>query len=94
MVVTRKVFHGTHRGPMQGIPPTGRSIEILVIDIVRVADGKIAEHWNCVDHLGLLAQLVHSHSMVPGGLEVMSKTTRLTSGTSLTMRLDRRASRS
>jgi len=24
---------------------------------VRVADGQIVEHWNCVDRLGLLAQL-------------------------------------
>src|SRR5215831_3045674 len=36
----------------------------------------------------------YSHSIVPGGLEVMSKTTRVTAGTSLTMRLDKRASRS
>jgi hypothetical protein len=28
-----------------------------VIDIVRVQDGRIVEHWNCVDRLGLLAQL-------------------------------------
>ena len=56
-VVTRKVFHGTHRAPFQGIEPTGREVEIHVIDIVRVADGRIVEHWNCVDRLGLLAQL-------------------------------------
>jgi predicted ester cyclase len=56
-VVTRKVFTGTHSGPFQGIPPTGRDVEIHVIDIVRVADGRIVEHWNCVDRLGLLAQL-------------------------------------
>jgi predicted ester cyclase len=56
-VVTRKVFHGTHLGPFQGIAPTGREVEIHVIDIVRVADGRIVEHWNCVDRLGLLAQL-------------------------------------
>jgi predicted ester cyclase len=56
-VVTRKVFHGTHLGSFQGIPPTQRPVEILVIDIVRVADGKIVEHWNCVDRLGLLTQL-------------------------------------
>ena len=56
-VVTRKVFHGTHLGAFQGIQPTGRSVEIHLIDIVRVADGKIVEHWNCVDRLGLLAQL-------------------------------------
>jgi predicted ester cyclase len=56
-VVTRKVFHGTHRGPFQGIEPTGREVEINLIDIVRLADGQIVEHWNCVDRLGLLAQL-------------------------------------
>jgi predicted ester cyclase len=57
MVVTRKVFHGTHTGPFQGIEPTGRDVEIGVIDIVRVRDGRIVEHWNCVDRLGLLIQL-------------------------------------
>ncbi len=56
-VVTRKVFTGTHRGPFQGVEPTGREVEIHVIDIVRVADSKIVEHWNCVDRLGVLAQL-------------------------------------
>jgi len=56
-VVTRKVFTGTHLGSFQGIAPTGREVEIHVIDIVRVAGGRIVEHWNCVDRLGLLAQL-------------------------------------
>jgi predicted ester cyclase len=56
-VVTRKVFTGTHLGSFQGIEPTGREVEIHVIDIVRVADGRIVEHWNCVDRLGLLSQL-------------------------------------
>ena len=37
--------------------PTGREVEIHVIDIVRVEAGRIVEHWNCVDRLGLLAQL-------------------------------------
>lgn len=56
-VVTRKVFRGTHSGSFQGIEPTGAAVEIHVIDIVRVRDGRIVEHWNCVDRLGLLAQL-------------------------------------
>jgi steroid delta-isomerase-like uncharacterized protein len=56
-VVTRKVFHGTHKGDLWGIPATGREVEILVIDIVRIRDGKIAEHWNVVDQLGLMRQL-------------------------------------
>jgi predicted ester cyclase len=56
-VVTRKVFRGKHSGSFQGIEPSGADVEIHVIDIVRVHDGKIVEHWNCVDRLGLLAQL-------------------------------------
>jgi predicted ester cyclase len=56
-VVTRKVFRGTHRGAFNGIEPTGADVEIHVIDIVRVDEGRIVEHWNCVDRLGLLAQL-------------------------------------
>jgi predicted ester cyclase len=56
-VVTRKLFRGTHQAPFQGIEPTGREVEIHVIDIVRVSNDQIVEHWNCVDRLGLLAQL-------------------------------------
>lgn len=36
----------------------------------------------------------YSHSMVPGGLDVMSRTTRLTSATSLVMRVEMRSSTS
>jgi predicted ester cyclase len=56
-VMTRKVFRGVHTGEFAGIPPTGREVEIHVIDIVRIVDGRIAEHWNIVDRLGLMAQL-------------------------------------
>ena len=57
LVVTRKVFRGTHRGELMGIPPTGRAVEIHVIDIIRLQDGRIVEHWGVVDRLGLLQQL-------------------------------------
>jgi predicted ester cyclase len=56
-VVTRKVFHGTHRGELMGIAPTGREVQIEVIDIVRIEGGQIVEHWNVVDRLALLQQL-------------------------------------
>jgi steroid delta-isomerase-like uncharacterized protein len=56
-VVTRKVFHGTHEGELMGIPATGREVEIHLIDIVRVAEGRIVEHWNVVDLLGVMRQL-------------------------------------
>ena len=56
-VVTRKTLRGTHQGDLMGIPPTGRTVDIDVIDIVRVKAGRITEHWNNVDRLGLMRQL-------------------------------------
>jgi predicted ester cyclase len=56
-VVTRKVFHGVHDGDFLGIPPSGRDVQIAVIDIVRLSGGRIAEHWNVVDQLGLMRQI-------------------------------------
>ena len=57
LVVTHKVFRGTHVGEFLGVEPTGREVAIKVIDIVRIADGRIIEHWNVVDLFGALAQL-------------------------------------
>ena len=56
-VVTRKTFRGTHRGELLGIAPTDREVAWDVIDIVRVRDGLMVEHWNVVDAYGLMAQL-------------------------------------
>ena len=56
-VVTRKTLRGTHKGDLMGIPPTGKTVDIEVIDIMAVKDGQITDHWNLVDQLGLLKQL-------------------------------------
>lgn len=56
-VVTRKTFLGTHTGDFMGIPATGRDVAWDVIDIVRVRDDKMVEHWNVVDALTLMQQL-------------------------------------
>ena len=56
-VVCRLTWHGTHQGKFMGIPPTGKHETFTSIDIVRLADGKFVEHWNVVDHLGMLQQL-------------------------------------
>jgi steroid delta-isomerase-like uncharacterized protein len=56
-VATRKTFRGTHRGEFLGMAPTGRAISFDVVDFVRIENGRIAEHWNVVDLMGLLQQL-------------------------------------
>jgi predicted ester cyclase len=48
---------GTNRGPFMGNPPTGRSMSIDVLDVVRIKAGRIVEHWGVPDHLSLMEQL-------------------------------------
>jgi predicted ester cyclase len=48
---------GTNDGPFMGNPPTGRSMEVDVFDVIRVVDGRMVEHWGCPDRLGALLQL-------------------------------------
>ena len=57
MVWARNRAHGVNTGSVMGHPPTGRPMEIDVIDIVRMEAGKVVEHWGVPDQLGLLIQL-------------------------------------
>jgi steroid delta-isomerase-like uncharacterized protein len=56
-VVVRTTFHGTHKGDLMSIPPTGKQATTTGISIFRVANGKALEHWANSDDLGLLQQL-------------------------------------
>ena len=64
MTAQRILFTGTHTGPFRGLPPTGRTIRLHAIEINRMADGKIAEHWFQMDALTLFDQL--GLKVVPG----------------------------
>jgi len=46
---------GTATGPFFG-PPSGRPVDITVVDIARIVDGRIVEHWGVPDRFALLAQ--------------------------------------
>jgi predicted ester cyclase len=56
-VVLRWTFRGTHRGPLRGIPPAGRTVEWTGVDIYTVAAGQIADLVRAADTLALLQQL-------------------------------------
>jgi steroid delta-isomerase-like uncharacterized protein len=56
-IVVRWTNRGTHVGEFAGIPATGRPFTIAGIDIYRVADEQLCEHWHVIDQLGMLAQL-------------------------------------
>ncbi|WP_084216312.1 ester cyclase [Pseudonocardia spinosispora] len=57
LVTTFKIYRGTHRGPFLGIAPTGLSFEIETVDVMRVVDGRITEHWGVANLLKMLTQL-------------------------------------
>jgi len=46
---------GTATGPFFG-PPSGRRLDFTVIDVARVVDGRIVEHWGVPDRFAMLAQ--------------------------------------
>jgi steroid delta-isomerase-like uncharacterized protein len=56
-VVARWSSSGRHSGEFLGIPPTGRDYTISGIDIHRLENGRIVEHWHVVDQLSQLQQL-------------------------------------
>lgn len=56
-VVVRFDFHGTHKGALMGIPPTGKTVAFEGIIIYRLAEGKIIDHWMQTDSVSLLQQL-------------------------------------
>jgi predicted ester cyclase len=56
-VWARSRARGVNTRPFMGRPPTGKEIEIDVIDIIRFRDGKMVEHWGVADRLGLIQQL-------------------------------------
>ncbi|WP_030244081.1 ester cyclase [Streptomyces sp. NRRL S-350] len=57
LVVEHFTAHGTHRGELLGVAPSGRPLSLPGINIFRVRDGRIVERWGRLDDLGLLRQL-------------------------------------
>ncbi len=56
-VAYRWSMSGTHSGVFMGIAPTGRFVHTSGIDIWRVEDGLLVEHWGMFDAVGLLEQI-------------------------------------
>jgi predicted SnoaL-like aldol condensation-catalyzing enzyme len=48
---------GTHKGTWIGMPPTGNKLNFDVVDMFRLQDGMIAEHWDVADTLNLFTAI-------------------------------------
>ena len=62
LVAVRWTARGTNTGTGNGLPATGKRLEIEGTTIFRIGKGKIVEEWNSIDELGLMRQL----GIVPG----------------------------
>ena len=57
IVAFRAIVRGTHRAAFGGFPPTGKQIVFQGMDFIRIADGKMAELWNCQQSLEFVLQM-------------------------------------
>jgi steroid delta-isomerase-like uncharacterized protein len=63
-VVARVRYTGTQQGEFQGMPPTGKAVDVQLIDIFAFADdGLVSEHWGVIDLMAMTQQL----GVVPTG---------------------------
>ena len=56
-VAARWRFRATNSGSFQGMPPTGKAVDVTATGIFRVVDGKVTDNWVNLDALGLMQQL-------------------------------------
>jgi C-1 hydroxylase len=56
-VSAHMIARATHQKDFAGFPATGREIEVTVMGMIRISDGRIVEHWNVMDELALMQQL-------------------------------------
>ena len=56
-VCARATTRGTHRGTIFGLAPTGKTVTMTGLTMVRIVDGRLVESWVKNDVAGLMRQL-------------------------------------
>ena len=56
-VAVYTTMHGTHQGDFFGLAPTNKVIEVAQMQIERIANNQIIEHWRVTDELSMMRQL-------------------------------------
>lgn len=56
--VARVRYTGTQHGEFNGMPPSGKAVDVQLVDIFAFADdGRVNEHWGVIDLLTMMQQL-------------------------------------
>jgi steroid delta-isomerase-like uncharacterized protein len=56
-VAERWTIHGTHLGPFMGVPPTGKTVAIPGIGMVRMREGRFLTDWFLLDVASTMRQM-------------------------------------
>ena len=64
------VWQGTHRGELNGMPPTGRAVRVQAAVFLEERGGKIARARHYIDVAGMMAQL----GVAPGAGQAQTAT--------------------
>lgn len=59
-------LHAHHNGEFMGIEPTNREVVIPGMEVVRIRDGKIAEHWGIYDFMRTAEEIGAMIAFQPG----------------------------
>jgi steroid delta-isomerase-like uncharacterized protein len=51
-------LEGTHRGDIPGLPATGKKVKVPGLTIYYFSNGKITGHWQVIDRLGFMQQVM------------------------------------
>jgi steroid delta-isomerase-like uncharacterized protein len=57
IVATWSTMRATHLGSFGGVPATGKKITLRVVNVQRIRDGRILEHWGGSNSLEALMEL-------------------------------------
>lgn len=57
LLTTHFTLSGSHLGDFMGVPATGKTFNVDAMDILRMKDGRIAEHWGVIDAAAMMEQL-------------------------------------
>lgn len=48
---------GTNSGPWGAMPATGKTMDVMGVDVIRFENGKAAEHWGYMEEMKMMTQL-------------------------------------
>jgi predicted ester cyclase len=57
-VMVRYTIYGTHKGDFMGLAPTNERVAVTGIDVFRLDNGKVVEHWDAAHQVSALPQLI------------------------------------